>query len=236
MPDVLTLTLARVKRETPHACRLVLDLGDAPFRFRAGQAAILGAHGQPRRFPYSIACAPAEVNASRSLEFLVGVDAAGRAGPHLAPLTPGRRIDVEGPVGAFALPASLDDAPLLFIGGGTGIAPLRSMLREVLHRRHRRTITLVQSARTPADFPYLSEFRALAKRGRLRLMLVATRAAGPRWSGARGRIDRSRLEGLARQPDVIAFLCGPPMFASDLAQLLAQAGLPSSRIHTERWA
>lgn len=240
MSDVLTLTLRRVRVATPTTRILEADLGNTPFHFRAGQAVVLGLHGHPVREPYSIACAPADVRRTRRLEFLVAVNGAGRQSTPLARLQPGAKLDVEGPSGSFVLPDALNARPLLFIGGGTGIAPLRSMIREALARHHPAPVTLIYSARRTTEFSYLEELRRLVRQGRLRLLLTATRIAGPRWRGERGRITRTLLEHRvphpeSGRPDVEAFLCGPPAFVSDLAQVIGQLGVPGARIHTERW-
>jgi ferredoxin-NADP reductase len=238
--DVLTLTLGRVRVATPTTRLLEADLGDTPFHFRAGQAVVMGLHGHAVRQPYSIACAPADVRRTGRLEFLVAVNGSGREVTSLAHLRPGTKLDVEGPSGSFVLPDALNRRPLLFIGGGTGIAPLRSMIREALARQHPAPVTLIYSARRTTEFSFLEEFRRLVRQGRLRLLLTATRLAGPRWRGQRGRITRTLLEHRVQHPesggrDVEAFLCGPPTFVSDLAQIVGQLGVPAARIHTERW-
>ncbi|MGH9161694.1 MAG: ferredoxin--NADP reductase [Vicinamibacteraceae bacterium] len=240
MSDVLTLTLRGVRVATPTTRILEADLGDAPFHFRAGQAVVIGLHGHPVRQPYSIACAPADVRRTRRLEFLLAVNGSGREGTPLAGLRPGAKLDVEGPSGSFVLPDALNARPLLFIGGGTGIAPLRSMIREALARQHSAPVTLIYSARRTTEFSYLDEFRRLVRQGRLQLLLTASRLAGPRWRGERGRITRTLLEqGVPYRDlggrDVEAFLCGPPTFVSDLAQIVSQLGVRAARIHTERW-
>lgn len=240
MSDVLTLTLRRIRVATSATRILEADLGNTPFHFRAGQAVVMGLHGDPVRQPYSIACAPADVRRTRRLEFLVAVNGSGREGTPLAGLRPGAKLDVEGPSGSFVLPDALDARPLLFIGGGTGIAPLRSMIREALARHHPAPVTLIYSARRTAEFSYLDELRRLVRQGRLQLLLTVTRLAGPRWRGERGRITRTLLEHRvqhlgASARDLEAFLCGSPTFVSDLARLVSQIGIPVARIHTERW-
>src|SRR5262245_33336649 len=98
---------------------LRLDLDDSPFVFHAGQAALIGLHGQPQRRPYSIASAPDDATRHRRLEFLLKLDAGGFIGPHLDPLTRGARIDLEGPFGAFTLTDPSDATGFLFVAGGT---------------------------------------------------------------------------------------------------------------------
>ena len=119
MPDVLTLPVRSVVTTTPLTRLIRLDLGTRPFVFQAGQAALIGTHGQTERRPYSIASSPEDAVRHHRLEFLVKVDAMGTIGPHLAAVAPGSRIDLEGPTGAFTLgvapaPAYLFVACLLY--------------------------------------------------------------------------------------------------------------------------
>ena len=105
---------------------------------RAGQAAALASGRAASATPYSIASAPAETARHGALEFLVKVDGSNRFGAVVEGLEPGTPLRVDGPAGNFTLPDLSGGAPLLFVAGGTGIAPLRSMIREALEaRRHR---------------------------------------------------------------------------------------------------
>ena len=235
MGDALTLSIRELIAETPYTRLLRLDLNQDRFTYRAGQAAVIGAHGQPLRRPYSIASAPEESRDERYLEFLVRVDPGGGLGPHLPNAAPGSRVDLEGPYGSFVFPADAREEHLLFIAGGTGIAPLRAMLQHVLRTPRDRTIGLLYSARSPDDFAYEQELRALAAAGRIRLELTVTRNAPPDWRGGRGRIDRQMLATTLTNPATLCFLCGPQSLIADLPPLLRQLGISDSRIRVEQW-
>lgn len=71
---------------TPTSRIVRLNLERTRFRYRAGQAVLLGLPGQDQRRPYSIASAPEDARAQGYLEFLIKTDAEGRFGPHLAGL------------------------------------------------------------------------------------------------------------------------------------------------------
>src|SRR2546425_366609 len=124
---------------------------------------MIGRHGQEHRKPYSIAAAPEDARRDDWLEFLGGVDATGQRGPHLA-LEPGPMVDVAGPLGTFTFPADPLEPRFVFIAGGTGIAPLRAMLRHALAIPHR-DIGLFYSARPPQEIAFEREFRELANAG-----------------------------------------------------------------------
>lgn len=218
--------------ETPTTRRIRLALDGAPFRYRAGQAAALAA-GSGESTPYSIASAPYETAREGWLEFLVKVDGSSRFGALVTTLEPGTRIRVDGPVGSFTLPDASPVEPLLFIAGGTGIAPLRSMIREALHAGHEGRLALVYSARTPDEFAYLKELRGLAEEGRLALTLTLTGHAED-WTHARGRTGTAHLSELV-EPRTVVFLCGPPAMVADLPSALTSLGLPRERVRTEDW-
>src|SRR4249920_3201843 len=130
---MLTVPVRQIALATPRTRLLSLDLRAVQFPFAAGQALMLGLSGSPLRKPYSIASAPWEVTRSGIMQVLVQVEDSGGLDPHLELASPGTMLDLEGPFGSFGLPGRVE-RPLLFVAGGTGIAPLRSMLIEHLSR------------------------------------------------------------------------------------------------------
>jgi ferredoxin-NADP reductase len=230
---LLTVPVRDVLAATPRARVVRLDLRGARFPFAAGQAVLVGAPGAERRKPYSIANAPEDARRDGVLELLVGVDEAGRAGPHL-PLHSGAVVEVEGPIGRFTFPERPAERRFVFIAGGTGIAPLRSMLRHALCVPGRE-LGLLYSARTPEEFAFEDELRALAREGRIELQLAVTRAAPDAWTGTRGRIGRGELAPLVHAPATLCFICGPPALVDEMPPLLAELGVARERIRTEEW-
>jgi ferredoxin-NADP reductase len=243
--DVLTLPVRTLVAATPRTRILRLDLKDTPFVFRSGQAALIGLHGQPQRRPYSIASSPEDASRHKRLEFLLKVDDAGYAGPHLPQLTRDARIDLEGPFGSFTLPEPEPEPETrgdnggtggyLFIAGGTGLSPLRSMMRHLIARGERRPISVLYSARTSDEFAYKPELVRLARRSLISLTLTVTGDVNDTWSGERGRISASRLAHALPAPDPLCFICGPPALVEDVPPLLLQLGVKSARIRTEEW-
>jgi ferredoxin-NADP reductase len=232
--DVLTRPVGALVASTPTTRILRLDLGDEPFMFRAGQAALIGAHGQPLRRPYSIASNPEDAVRHHRLEFLLKVDTSGDAGPHLANMQVGMRIDLDGPSGSFTLPDPTDAAGFLFVAGGTGIAPLRSMVRHLIACGETRPISVLYSARQPDEFAYGPELTRLARRGLLKLLLTVTGEVSD-WSGERGRIGLAQLATMLPSRDAVAFICGPPAMVEDVPPLLLKLGASAARIRIEEW-
>lgn len=204
------------------------------FTFEPGQAIWVGAHGQIVRKPYSISSSPEDVARDGELELLVGVDVSGEAGPHL-PLAAGTLLDMDGPLGRFTFPNEPSAQRFLFIAGGTGIAPLRSMLRHSLHVKHR-AIGLMYSARQPDEFAYAEELQAMARAGTIELRMTVTRdLERTDWSGTRGRITRDDLAPLVHDGRTLCFVCGPPALVNEMPKVLYTLGVPRNLVRTEQW-
>jgi NAD(P)H-flavin reductase len=230
---VVTLPLREVLASTPRARIARLDLDDHACDYAPGLAISIASHGHEKRRPYSIASAPEDAQRDGYLELLIGVDADGKPGPHLA-LDPGELVDVEGPLGTFTFPPDPEERRFVFIAGGTGIAPLRAMLRHALMVPHR-NIGLFYSARTPDEFAFEDELRGLADAGEIELRQTVTRATESDWSGPRGRLDRDALEELVHDPATLCFVCGPPALVDEMPKILTDLGIPRARIKIEEW-
>jgi ferredoxin-NADP reductase len=217
---------------TPTTRAIRLAVPSTGFSYQAGQAAAVGVD-ERQLTPYSIASAPAETSAEGFLEFLVKVDGSTRFGSQVSGLQRDDEIVVGPARGRFCLPHDVGKQPLLFIAGGTGIAPLRSMIRQHLHDGGHGRPALVYSARTPEEFAYAEELRDLADVGRLDLTLTLTGDARE-WRHARGRAGDRHLADLAT-PRTLCFICGPPAMVTDVPEALVRLGVPRDRIVTEDW-
>ena len=235
MPDLL-LTVSSVRKETPSTRVVRADLGGRRFAYGAGQSARIGPPEAETRVPYSIASAPEDTARDGRLEFLIKVHDDGLWGEGFEVPHRGTPLTVRGPEGRFVLPDTVEEARLLFIAGGTGIAPLRAMIRQALATLQPRPhMRLLYSARTPADFAYGAELRAMARRGQIELTLTATRESSARWRGGRGRIAADQLAPLVDDPATLCFVCGPAAMVDDVPAVLRRLGIPLSRIRLEEW-
>jgi len=195
---------------------------------------MLGLTGSPLRKPYSIASAPWELAKSGILQALVQVEDTGAPDPHLELALPGAALDLEGPFGSFGLPDDRD-RPLLFIAGGTGIAPLRSMLIEHLSRPTTQPVAVIYSARAMDEFAFRPELAALESAGRISSYFTVTREEKPDWQGRRGRISETLLTEALPSADSTCFICGPPQLVTDASALLMKLGVTENRILTEKY-
>lgn len=116
---------------------------------------------------------------------------------------------------------------VLLVATGTGIAPIRSVIRTLLPLRTTfGQVHLVYGVRSDSEFAYASEFSAWAAAG-IELHLTLSRRHGG-WHGEVGRVQQ-RLGALTLN-DAYAFLCGQPIMEREVTHQLARQGLESARI------
>jgi NAD(P)H-flavin reductase len=230
--DLLTLPLAGLTVATPRSRLLSLDLQGRSFSFQAGQAVMMGPHDGSERRPFSIACSPSTVHDTGRLELLIATD----AGADLGWAKPGARADVEGPIGTFTYDGAALQPHVLFIAGGVGIAPLRSMMQHALSSTPTPSITLLYSARRSDEFAFIDEFEAHARVGRIELHQTVTRHDGADWQGRRGRVGRGEFEAVLHYPHSTAcFVCGPAALVTETVETLTALGVPDGLVRIEQW-
>lgn len=233
---LLTVPILDLEAITPRSRLITLDLRHKRLAFQPGQALMVGVHGQSERRPYSIASSPEQVADAGRLELLVAVEPDGSLGTNLGGAARGTDLDLEGPMGTFTLPADADAAWVLFVAGGTGIAPLRSMLDHLLRCRSAHRISLLYSARRADEFAFIQELQAHAAAGLVELHQTVTRDEGTSWTGRRGRIGRDHFEAVLHEPAAtLCFVCGPAPLVDESTATLAALGVPETQIRTECW-
>jgi ferredoxin-NADP reductase len=239
LPGRLSWQLGRVvstTQETVRAKSLVLEVPRWPGH-RAGQHVdirLTAEDGYQAQRGYSIASAPDDEGVTLTVDRLEG----GEVSPYLTDvLEPGDKLELRGPIGGyFVWDASLS-GPLLLISGGSGIVPLRAMLRHWAAVRPPVEARLLHSAPSLDDVIYRDELLRLAAFEELDVRIALTRAWPEDWLGHRGRIDRDFLRDAAwpprDQPRIYA--CGPTAFVEATAAALVDNGQRPDTIKTERF-
>lgn len=204
------------------------------FTFRAGQAVHVTLPGQKATDSkggirtFSIASAPQEpdlVIATRMTD-----TAFKRC---LAGLPVGSPVGLEGPYGDLTLDG--DTRPAVFLAGGIGITPFRSMIVDATARGLSRDLTLFYSNRSAEDAAFLSELGQLAQQNP-RFRLVAAMTEAPDWQGEQGFITRDMIErhaGDITRP--VFYLAGPPAMVAAMESLLRKAGVSVENIRAEEF-
>jgi ferredoxin-NADP reductase len=222
--------------ETAGAKSIVLELNDWPGH-RAGQhvdVRLTAEDGYQAERSYSIASAPEDGYLVLTVERLPD----GEVSPYLVDeLRPGDELELRGPIGGYFVWEEALGGPLLLLAGGSGVVPLRSMLRHHAATDSTVPVRLLYSARTIDDVIYRDELAHVAAYDEVDIRFTLTRAWPEGWRGYRRRIDRDMLEEVAWPVEErpLVYVCGPTAFVEAAASTLVELGHAAGRIKTERF-
>lgn len=150
-------------------------------------------------------------------------------------LKPGDKVTISGPFGEFF--AKKTDAEMIFIGGGAGMAPMRSHIFDQLKRLHsKRKISFWYGARSVREMFYTEDFDMLARENENFTWNVALSDALPEdnWTGYTGFIHNVLFENyLKNHPapeDCEFYMCGPPVMNAAVIKMLKDLGVEDENI------
>ena len=145
-------------------------------------------------------------------------------------LKPGDKVTISGPYGEFFIQET--KAEMVYIGGGAGMAPLRSHIFELFKRDEtNRKVSYWYGGRSAKELFYLDEFEELAEKNENFSLNIALSDPLPEdnWSGYKGFIHQVLLEEyLSKHPnpeDLEYYVCGPPMMLSAVRNMLDDLGV-----------
>jgi ferredoxin-NADP reductase len=212
----------------------------ADFQFRAGQAIDVtllnppetDAEGNIRTF--SIASAPFDAD----LMFATRMrDTAFKRVLRKAPL--GLEVKIEGPSGSFTLHHKADK-PAVFLAGGIGITPFRSIIRQATHDKTPHQLYLFYGNRRPEDAAFLDVLTEIPKKNP-NFHLIATMSEMQKshraWKGETGFIDKAMLtKHLLNLQGPIYYIAGPPAMVAAMRRMLTDAAVDEDDIRTEEFS
>jgi propane monooxygenase reductase subunit len=157
-------------------------------------------------------------------------------------LLPGDELRFTGPYGAFHLRRS--GRPVLLVAGGSGMAPILSLLRELERQRTERMVRFFYGARTRRDLFHLEQIAALgAQIADFRFTPVLSEEEGleddrpadtaPAFGFVHDRVGEYLASG--EMEDLEAYMCGPPAMIDAASELLARHGVDDSRIFHDKF-
>ena len=221
--------IARVEEETPDTRTYFLAADGVEWRraYHPGQFVELSVFGVGEA-PFCLAQSP-----TRSDFIELTIRRTGAVTNRLHTYRAGDVVGLRGPFGnAFPFERARG-RNLLFVGGGIGLPPLRSLINYVLdHRADYRDVTVLYGARTPADRVYKNELAEWSRSPALTLIETVDRGDDT-WTGHVGVVTRL-LKGMTVDAAVtLAFTCGPPvMLTFVVAELIALGIAPSNVVTT----
>lgn len=151
---------------------------------------------------------------------------------YLSSLRPGDTVKVTGPSGKrFLLPENSEDFNYVFFATGTGVAPFRGMIKDLMRNGHKGSITLIFGAPYRTDLLYESYFRQLEGENKDFHYVTAISREDPREDGSRPYVqtqleDRKELlYPILKQENTLIYVCGLKGMETGIIQSLAYQGL-----------
>ena len=156
----------------------------------------------------------------------------------LAEMTLGTPVELFGPAGSFTLHKG-SSMPAVFIAGGIGITPFRSMIHDVFAHHLPYQITLVYSNRNPEGAAFHDEFLKIAE-AHTKFKYVPTMTHADKshqtWSGLRRYVDADFLrEHIGDIMTPIFYIAGPPGMVAGIVKAVIEAGTDSARVRSEKF-
>jgi propane monooxygenase reductase subunit len=226
-----TMRVAAIDALTHDIHRLVLN--GAELNFKPGQYVDIKIPGSDEVRSFSMANLP-----GGELEFMIKVYPEGKFSSLLSGggLARGDELEVTGPYGVFTLREN-SDRPILFIGGGAGMAPILALIRSLAEQGSNRPAVYYYGARGPRDLFHLDELAALSERlPNFRFVPALSECREDEvWNGERGLVTDVVIRGESQLSEVDAYLCGPPPMVDAAIGLLVQNGVPESRVYYDKF-
>jgi anaerobic sulfite reductase subunit B len=219
----LPFRVAERRRDTADTWTLALEPLAGGFTAEPGQFAMVHVFGVGE-VPISLSGLPRRAGDP----VLLTVRAVGAVTQAICGAEPGAVLGLRGPLGNSWPVAKAAGGDVVVVGGGIGLAPLRSAVLHVLeHRERYGSVCVLYGARTPGDLLYPDEL------GRWRASLavgVTVDAAGPEWEGRVGVVPQLVGRAPFDAEKATAFVCGPEVMMYFTVEALRARGLPDERI------
>ncbi|MDY0274584.1 MAG: FAD/NAD(P)-binding protein [Desulfomicrobium sp.] len=228
LPEMATIVETIQETHNIKTFRVVLNNEERMknFTFRPGQVGQLSVFG--------VGESTFVINSSPTrMEYLqFSVMRVGEVTSKLHQLQPGDHIGVRAPLGNSFPIEALQGKNIVFIGGGIGMAPLRTLFVYMLdNRTSYKNITLLYGARSPADLTYKAELPEWISRKDVQTVLTIDNPAEG-WEHQVGLIPNVLLDIAPKPKDTFAITCGPPIMIKFTLQALKKLGFEDENIIT----
>jgi len=218
-------TVKQIRPETPQvkSYRLELPMWMPHLPGQHYDVRLTAPDGYVAQRSYSIASSPLDEG---EIELTIDCLDEGEVSPYFHDVVQeGDQVEVRGPFASYFVWRG--EAPVLLLGGGSGVVPLMCILRHRRRTMPELPMRLVYSVRSAEDVIYADELGDDA-------VLTFTRKPPDGWEGHTGRIDASLIAETATGQGT-AFVCGTNGFVETGVGLLLDAGYLPARIRTERF-
>jgi len=234
---VATVTKVRVASDRVKLFTLEVPTGG---NFKAGQhydVRLTAPDGYQAQRSYSLASSPGDTNL---IEIAIELIDDGEVSSYFHDsVEPGEMIEVRGPIGGHFTWEPSHTKSSIFLAGGSGIAPIISMLRHRFTVKNNAPALLLFSVRTEDDILYREELERMSDNDpSLHVVTTITRGTSKDWIGNTRRIDQGMIDSALVNTGVkpeSAYVCGGSGFVESIADILLDTGLDFNQIHIERF-
>jgi benzoate/toluate 1,2-dioxygenase reductase subunit len=221
-------TVSRVEPHNDAAIVLELDVEATAPVFLPGQYVNIDVPGSGQHRSYSFSSAPGE----SKISFLIKKIPGGVMSTWLESAQAGNKVELTGPLGSFYLRAV--ERPLLFLAGGTGLAPFLSMLEVLAHANSQQKIHLIYGVTRNLDLVQVDAIDAyVAKLPNFSYATVVAEADSnhPR----KGWVTQHMPAEALNDGDVDVYLCGPPPMVDAVRKYFDDKGVKPNSFHYEKF-
>lgn len=201
--------------------------------FKSGQYVSFKIGEPPQLRSYSV-CGIAPDQSS--FDLLIDVTPQGLGSTFLQKLEVGTEVEALCPLGKFTLDEQQVNLPAVLVGTGSGIAPLRCMIMDLLHQRQTtQPVTLLWGERFAADLIWQDELRGLTQQyPNFKFIPTVSKPTDQDGAYQSGRVTNV-IETMELLPGAIYYLCGNKDMIADAARILGERGVGESAIRYEKF-
>ena len=201
---------------------------DQSIHFTAGQYAsfLIG----PHRRPFSFVSLPDE----DTIDFLIGYHPDGVTKAFIEPLKTGDQFKLLAPYGRFTIEETTQH-PLLFIAGGTGIAPIHGIIKQLLQEKSTQSIKLYFANYDEDRLYFRHDFDSWAKANPNFSFIPCLSTPNATWTGKKGLVTEIVPQEIQDLAPYKIYVCGSPGMVTATLAMLKAYNVPDTNIHFERF-
>ena len=231
-PHIATLTKIKIESDAKDTKTFDVVIDDekarADFKHSPGQFAEISVLGYGEA-PISITSSPTQ---KESLQFCVkGIGVVTTA---LHSMSEGEKIAIRGPYGNVFPVDVIKGKDIVFVAGGIGLAPLRSLINYMLddeNRKDFKDITIIYGARSPGDLLFKDELAEWERRSDVKYHVTVDKG-DDEWKGKVGFVPQLLKEVAPKSTDAVGLTCGPPIMIKFVLKELVDLGFKDEDIIT----
>lgn len=229
MPRI-TAAVEEVIQATPSVCLPRLK-PSAQIEFKPGQFVLvfITIDGKQVVKPYSIASSPSN---KKNIELCIR-----KAGPvsnYMCSLTPGAKLEIQGPAGHFTLEEPIKN-DVVFAATGTGISALKPMIDAILEKGTDKEIWLFFGNRTEDEIIYRDHFEELARKNKNFHFVPVLSRASESWQGERGHVQDVLRKHIPNPEDREIYICGVLAMVEEVTKIAEEMGFRKEKIYFEKY-